>query len=132
MARAGSDVLPTERRIAGNVTGDGPLVGRLRELQELRDSLAEAARGAGGVHLVLGDPGVGKTRLAGALCDHAIAAGAAVIRTRGWGRAAPPYWPWIEIVRSLCHGLDGAVLREELGPSAGELLRLAPELAERL
>jgi hypothetical protein len=125
-------VLPTERRIAGNVTADGPLVGRVRELQELRDSLAEAARGAGGVHLVLGDPGVGKTRLAGALCDRAIAAGAAVIRTRGWGRAAPHYWPWIEIVRSLCHGVDGAVLRDELGPSADELLRLVPELAERL
>jgi hypothetical protein len=125
-------VLPIERITAGNVTGDGPLVGRLRELQELLDSLADAARGAGGVHLVLGDPGVGKTRLAGVLCDHAIAAGATVIRTRGWGRAAPPYWPWVEIVRSLCDGVEGAVLRDELGPSADELLRLAPELAERL
>jgi predicted ATPase len=77
------------------VTGEGPLVGRLRELQELDDSLADACRGAGGVHVVLGHPGVGKTRLASALCDRAVDAGATVVRTRGWGRAAPPYWPWV-------------------------------------
>jgi hypothetical protein len=114
------------------VTGEGPLVGRLRELQELDDSLADACRGAGGVHVVLGHPGVGKTRLASALCDRAVDAGATVVRTRGWGRAAPPYWPWVEIVRSLCRGVDGGALRDELGPSADDLLRLAPELAERL
>src|SRR5689334_22855058 len=114
------------------MTGEGPLVGRSRELQELADSLADAIRGAGGVHLILGDPGVGKTRLASELCDHAAATGATVIRTRGWGRGAPPYWPWVEIVRNLCRDLDGGVLRGELGPSADDLLRLAPELGERL
>ncbi|HUR86976.1 MAG TPA: AAA family ATPase [Solirubrobacteraceae bacterium] len=116
----------------GGGAGDGPLVGRVRELQELLESLADARRGRGGVHLVLGDPGVGKTRLATALAAQAESTGATVIWTRGWGRAAPAYWPWVEVVRSLCQDVGGDVLRRELGAGAAELVRLAPELAERL
>ena len=115
-----------------DVVGEGPLVGRVRELQELCDAFEDAGRGRGGVHLVLGDPGVGKTRLAAALAAYADAGGARVIWTRGWGRAAPPYWPWVEVVRGLVQDLDGATLRRELGSAADQLLRLAPELAERL
>jgi len=107
-------------------------VGRIRELDELRAAYAGARGGRGGVQLILGDPGVGKTRLAGALADHAIADGANVVWTRGWGRAAPAYWPWVEVVRSLCVDVDGETLRRELGTGADELLRLAPELADRL
>ncbi|MEA2127385.1 MAG: eukaryotic-like serine/threonine-protein kinase, partial [Solirubrobacteraceae bacterium] len=124
--------LSTEKLTVGAAAGDGPLVGRARELRELLESLADATRGHGGVHLVLGDPGVGKTHLAAALSEHAKRAGAAVVWTRGWGPAAPAYWPWVEVVRSLCHDVDGEVLRRELGSRAHELLRLAPELAERL
>lgn len=117
---------------AGFSAGDGPLVGRARELAELTDAFEHARASRGGVHLILGDPGVGKTRLAAALADHAVTRGASVVWTRGWGRASPAYWPWVEVVRSLSLQIDGARLRRELGPSADELLRLAPELAERL
>lgn len=81
---------------------------------------------------MLGDPGVGKTRLAAALAERAAGFGATIIWTRGWGRAAPAYWPWVEVVRRLCHDVDGATLRRELGSGADQLLRLTPELAERL
>ena len=117
---------------AATSPGEGPLVGRVRELHELHDAFEDARGGRGGVHLVLGDPGVGKTRLAAALAEHAGAAGARVIWTRGWGRAAPAYWPWVEVVRGLTHDFDGRTLRRELGGAADQLLRLAPELAERL
>lgn len=116
----------------GSSAGEGPLVGRVRELQQLVRAFEDARASRGGVQLILGDPGVGKTRLAGALADHAAAQGATVVWTRGWGRAAPAYWPWVEVVRSLCADLDGAELRRQLGSSADELLRLAPELADRL
>jgi len=116
----------------GSSASEGPLVGRARELAELTDAFEHARVARGGVHLILGDPGVGKTRLAAALADHAAARGAAIVWTRGWGRASPAYWPWVEVVRSLCLQVDGAALRHELGPAADELLRLAPELAARL
>ncbi|MBW3653350.1 MAG: AAA family ATPase [Actinobacteria bacterium] len=112
--------------------GEGPLVGRVRELRQLEEAFEDASRGHGVVQLVLGDPGVGKTRLAAALAEHAATRGARVIWTRGWGRAAPPYWPWVEVVRGLSQDLEGEVLRRELGGAADQLLRLAPEVAERL
>lgn len=125
--------MPQEKVSAAVPTaGEGPLVGRVRELRELHDAFDHAVRGHGGVQLVLGDPGVGKTRLAAALAEHAAGRGARVIWTRGWGRAAPPYWPWVEVVRGLAQDLDGETLRRELGSAADQLLRLAPELAERL
>ena len=113
-------------------SSEGPLVGRVRELGELLDAFEDSRRGLGGVHLVLGDPGVGKTRLAAALGAHAAAVGARVIWTRGWGRAAPAYWPWVEVVRGLTQDLDGATLRRDLGCAVDGLARLVPELAERL
>ena len=126
--------MPRREKLSRVVTssGDGPLVGRVRELDELRSAYASARTGRGGVQLILGDPGVGKTRLAAALAEHAAADGAKTVWTRGWGRAAPAYWPWVEVVRSLCVDVDGETLRRELGSGADELLRLAPELAERL
>ena len=114
-------------RPAGLSAGEGPLVGRARELAELTDAFEHARASRGGVHLILGDPGVGKTRLASALADHAGSRGATVVWTRGWGRASPAYWPWVEVVRSLCLQVNGATLRRELGAAADELLRLAPE-----
>src|SRR3954470_17219894 len=99
-------------------SGDGPLVGRVRELEELRAAYGAARARHGGVQLILGDPGVGKTRLAAALAEHAAADGARVAWTRGWGRAAPAYWPWVEVVRALCADVAGETLRRELGASA--------------
>jgi class 3 adenylate cyclase/tetratricopeptide (TPR) repeat protein len=47
------------RRLAGSA----PLVGREAELEVLKDALREASAGKGGVVLVAGEPGLGKTRL---------------------------------------------------------------------
>ena len=112
--------------------GEGPLVGRIRELRELHDAFDDATRGRGGVQLVLGEPGIGKTRLAAALAEHAARRGARVIRTRALGVGASAYRPWVEVVRELTDDLDGETLRRELGAAADELLALLPRLAERL
>lgn len=42
----------------------GRLVGRERELMALREWLARAGAGTGGVYVIGGEPGVGKSRLA--------------------------------------------------------------------
>lgn len=78
------------------------IVGRRRELGALRAWL-EAARGrTGRLVLCVGEPGIGKTRLAQELAGVALAGGTAV----AWGRCveaegAPAYWPWRQVLRSL-------------------------------
>ncbi|MGH2917144.1 MAG: AAA family ATPase, partial [Solirubrobacteraceae bacterium] len=71
-------------------------MGRDRELAELRHGLERAIAGHGGLYMVAGDPGVGKTALADAAGAEAVAGGALVLWGRAWdGGGAPAYWPWL-------------------------------------
>ena len=72
---------------------DPELIGREYELAQLEAALESAAQGRGGVTVVLGEPGIGKTRLAEALVERASRRGAAAAWTRcPESRAAPPFW----------------------------------------
>ena len=77
-------------------------VGRLHELSELEAALERAVAGRGGVVLVSGDAGMGKTRLAEELADRAVEAGVTVARTRCWeAEATPAFWPWEQLLDQL-------------------------------
>jgi predicted ATPase len=96
-----------------------PLVGREGELRLLREALGRALAGKGGLLLVAGEPGIGKTRLAEALAVEAAARGAAVARGAAWdGGGAPALWPWFEVLRALRPELSepDKRLRSALGP----------------
>lgn len=58
----------------------GELAGRGPELARIAAAVAAAGRGAASLHVVSGEAGIGKTRLASAASDAARAAGAAVVR----------------------------------------------------
>ncbi len=108
----------------------GELVGRDDQLAALDGVLAGARRGRGRVVLVAGEPGIGKTWLAEEAARRAAAAGMQV----AWGRChegdgAPAFWPWAQVVRQLAGGLGPGQLAAMLGPSAGWLGPLMPELA---
>jgi DNA-binding winged helix-turn-helix (wHTH) protein/tetratricopeptide (TPR) repeat protein len=108
------------------------LFGRVRELDALGLRLAQAERGRGGIVLIEGEPGIGKTSLAAELAARAAASGAAIDVT--WGRAweeggAPPFWPWIQVLRAIAQREGAERMRALLGSSAGELAPLLPELA---
>ena len=78
-----------------------PFVGRAKELRELEAMLDAAASGRGGVVLVTGEPGIGKTRLLQELERTAASAGSRVLVGRCWEEGgAPAYWPWIQVVRA--------------------------------
>jgi DNA-binding SARP family transcriptional activator len=107
----------------------GPLVGRERALALLLDSLAQAATGRGGLLLVGGEAGVGKSRLAAEVARTAQGRGALVL----WGASYEaegqlPYGPFVA-------ALDGylaarpAAERRALAEVAPELARLVPSLA---
>ena len=77
------------------------LVGRGRELAILRKRLAAALSGNGGLALIGGEAGIGKTALAEALCREAAEQGALVLIGRCYDLTeTPPYGPWIELFGS--------------------------------
>jgi DNA-binding SARP family transcriptional activator len=74
---------------------DWPLVGRDEHLEQLLRSLESADAGSPAFAVLVGEPGVGKSRLAGELCLRAQKSGALVLV--GWcspDEDAPPLWPW--------------------------------------
>src|SRR6188508_985241 len=80
---------------------DSPIVGRERELRALRERLAAALAGHGGLVLLSGEAGVGKTTLAEWLCGEATGQGALVLVGRCYDLSeTPPYGPWIDLFGS--------------------------------
>ncbi len=104
-------------------------VGRERELQELLRGLDQAATGRGGLVLIRGEPGIGKSRLADELATRARERGVRVLWGRAWTDAgAPPYWPWIQVLRSLVRATGADRLAAQLGVGAADLAQVLPEL----
>jgi len=91
--------------------------------------LLSALRGDGGVVIVGGEAGMGKTRLVAALSARARRLGCAVI-SGGCSEAeiSLPYLPFLEAVGNYLATADVAALRERLGPAAEELAQLFPQL----
>lgn len=87
----------------------GPLlIGRVDELAVLHRAVLGSLHGPGGVVVVEGEPGAGKT----ALLDEAArrAAGAADLQVL-WGRcvddsAAPSMWPWVQVLGAVLPHID--------------------------
>jgi len=108
-------------------------VGRGRERAELEAALRDALSGHGRLGVIVGDAGIGKTRLAAQLHATAQAAGAAVRWARCWeGGGAPAFWPWTVALRGVARLLDNAALRAALGAGAAQIAALVPELRQRL
>lgn len=105
------------------------LIGRRNELEQLRDAVTRAVAGRGSVLLITGDAGIGKTRLLQAAADDAAARGALVLRGAGWeGGGAPAFWPWVQALRELSQHTDPEKLAARLGPAAGLVGGVVPEL----
>ena len=109
------------------------LIGRDAELAELETALAEARRGDGGVVLVCGDAGIGKTALVESLVAMTAPTEVHVAWGRCWGGpAAAPYWPWAQVLRAVADIASDGDLVRRLGPGASDVVQLLPELAARL
>jgi len=106
-------------------------VGRQAELGELLAGLDDAFGGHGRLFLLVGEPGVGKSRLAEELARHARAHGARLLIGRCWeAGGAPAFWPWVQSLRALLRSSDRDELIEKLGRGAAEIAPILPELYE--
>jgi hypothetical protein len=110
-----------------------PLIGREREVAELRAALDAALGGCGRVVLIGGEPGIGKTRLASALADEAQSRGVPVWWGRGRDdRAVPAFWPWSTALRRWMDRVGEAVVAAAAGPRCAELAHVFPVLRDRI
>ncbi len=111
----------------------GIFIGRQTEISALRATFDYARTGNGRLALIAGEPGIGKTRIAQELANHATRHGARAV----WGRCleepgAPPYWPWAQTLRAVAEPLTGHELTAALGTGASEVASIVPDIAARL
>ncbi len=100
--------------------------GRGPALARLEHAWADAASGGLRFALVTGEPGIGKTTLAGALARRAHAQGGAVLLGRSDEHALVPFQPWIEALERLLEALPAAAADDWLTAHDGALARLLP------
>ena len=115
-------------RAGRNKTG---FVGRERELAHLAERLEGAGRGEGGIALLSGEPGIGKSRLLREFAGRAQADGWLVLSGHAYDtEGMPPYLPFVEVLRQYVRASSD----DELQPivdDAPEIAALLPEIRAR-
>lgn len=126
--RAGPSAAPPPAA-AERPVHEAPLVGRGDELASLLAALDAARAGQGRLLLLLGEAGVGKTRLGDELAARAQDLGLPVLVGRCHeSQRLLPLAPWTEALRRAGVLADGPLL-EALAPWRADLASLLPELA---
>jgi DNA-binding CsgD family transcriptional regulator len=102
------------------------MVARAHETTRVQLRLAALAYGHGGILLVSGEPGIGKTTLALGATTAAATAGDVAV---AWGRcpeagAAAALRPWVQVMRDVVADEGADAVRSRLGSSAEDLLSL--------
>ncbi|MFG1868740.1 ATP-binding protein [Micromonospora arborensis] len=109
------------------------IIGRDHPAGLLRAELDRAATSHGGLALVTGEPGIGKTTLVTSVAREARQRGALVLGAACWDSAsAPGYWPWVQVLRGLRRSADDwAVARQTAEPALAALLGEAGTTGEQ-
>lgn len=128
-------VQPALDAFAGERTGaeqERALVGRARELEQLRVALAQAGSGHGGLLILDGPAGMGKSRLLAEFLRMARRHGALVLSGRAYRQEGQlPYGPLQDALRGYVQAQPAALLQAQM-PFHAVLVRLIPELATLL
>jgi DNA-binding winged helix-turn-helix (wHTH) protein len=125
---------PTHATTKAQPTRQAPtFVGRERELQRLGETLDDANQGVGRIVLISSEAGGGKTRLLEEFSRRAVATDLRIYSGWCWeGEGARPYWPWIQILRTLIASRSHDELREQMGSGALDIARVVPSLRDKL
>lgn len=110
----------------------GRCVGREEEIDILVGAWKRAMTGERRLVLVAGEPGIGKTRLAAELASRVVDHGGVALH--GWcdEDMGSPFQPWSQALNAFVRACDADELTEVAAGIGADLVRLVPELANRL
>jgi serine/threonine protein kinase/tetratricopeptide (TPR) repeat protein len=131
-AGASGSVVPTPHDPLRTLFHAG-FVGREKEIAALKAAFERALQGHPSLQLLVGDPGIGKTRLSQELALHARLRGARVLIGRcSEAEGAPPYLPFVDAIDPFLGAETIESLRARLGEDAVTLRDLFPRSITRL
>jgi len=125
--------VPSSRPIA---TREIPLIDRDEEMKLLKEAVDRTIQGEGGLVLLYGEAGIGKTRMARELRAYAHLRGMQVL----YGRCpalfrmdgVPPYVLWKEVIKDYLEACTPEQLYRVIGYYPAEVVKLVPELSQKL
>ena len=104
---------------------DGTFVGREAVLQMLSSAFASTREGQGGLFLLIGEPGIGKSRCALEFATRLGRDASVWSATCAGNPSAPPLWPWQQVLRACTES-------EPEGPLQRQCRELLSALQNRL
>jgi class 3 adenylate cyclase len=106
-----------------------PYIGRSEERSLLRQALTRAVAGNGGVALIVGEAGLGKTRIVDEITAEAKAAGMFVVRGHCYDmEGAMPYVPFVEAIEYGLTVTAQDMFRSAMGDAGPEIARFVPKV----
>ncbi len=105
-----------------------PLSGRNNECDVIRRKIDDAVSGNGGIVLISGEPGVGKTRLGEEAMALAQDAGMLPLTGHAYEEHGAPFIVSTEILENIVRVLPRSKLLNVLGSTTAEMTRILPEL----
>jgi tetratricopeptide (TPR) repeat protein len=111
----------------------GHFIGRAQEMAALRAAIDASLGGQASLVMLVGEPGIGKTRLVEEAAIYARQRGAQVLVGHCYeGEAASPYSSFVEAIREYASRRSEDVLKAEMGDGASDLAELVPEIRKRI
>jgi len=129
--RSSSEIAPLPGALRA-LPGELPYAGRTGEQTRLTELWKAAQSEGASVVLIVGEPGIGKSRLVSEVARRAQSEGALVLLGRCDEQVPAPHAPWIEALKTLVAHADHELLIEHVHRHGGALSRLVPELLDKV